>query len=67
MTEINHKELNIFDLCDKCGNTAKVRATLTSGTILFCGHHARKMGTNLILQSIHVYDPEGIFNYGKQG
>jgi len=35
MTNTTQKELTIFDLCDKCGNTAKVRATLNSGTIFF--------------------------------
>jgi len=54
------------DRCDKCGAQAKVRAKLVSGELLFCGHHAREVGTPLVLKSISVFDPEGVFNYGKQ-
>jgi len=43
-----------------------VRATLMSGQLHFCGHHARQISTKLINQSIEVYDPEAVFNYGKQ-
>lgn len=58
--------LSLQDRCDKCGAAAKVRATLITGELYFCGHHARKLGTPLVLKSIEVYDPEGVFNYGKQ-
>lgn len=58
--------LTVKDLCDKCGATAKVRATLITGELYFCGHHARQIATPLVLKSIEVYDPEGCFNYGKQ-
>jgi hypothetical protein len=60
-------EITLLDMCDRCGVHAKVVATLTRGTIFLCGHHARAAGTNLVLQAIRVYDPEGVFNYGKQG
>ena len=53
-------EFNALDRCDKCGAQAKVRAKL------FCGHHAREIGTPLVLQALTVFDPEGVFNYGKQ-
>lgn len=56
-----------LDRCDKCGAQARVRATLVNGELYFCGHHARETGNKLVLQSLHVYDPEGVFNYGKQG
>jgi len=59
-------EFTAQDRCDRCGAQAKVRAKLTSGELLFCGHHAREIGTPLVLQSLTVFDPEGVFNYGKQ-
>jgi hypothetical protein len=43
-----------------------VRATLANGELYFCGHHARETGNALVLKSIEVYDPEGVFNYGKR-
>lgn len=52
--------------CDKCGAQAKVRATLANGELYFCGHHAREAGTALVLKALEVYDPEGVFNYGKR-
>lgn len=55
-----------FDRCDRCQAQAKVRATLANGELLFCGHHGRVAGTPLVLSSLTVYDPEGVFNYGKQ-
>jgi hypothetical protein len=42
-----------------------VRATLKTGELYFCGHHGRDAGYKLVQQAIEVYDPEGIFNYGK--
>jgi len=43
-----------------------VRATLANGELYFCGHHGRKMSTQLVLKSIQVYDPEGVFNYANR-
>ena len=59
-----HAPIRATDRCDKCGAPAMVRATLTTGELYFCGHHARELGYKLVLQSITVFDPEGIFNYG---
>ena len=56
----------LTERCDKCGAQAKVRATLANGELYFCGHHARETGNTLVLQAIQVYDPEGVFNYGKR-
>ena len=58
--------LTTFDRCDKCGSQAMVRATLMSGPLYFCGHHARQIARELVTQSVEVYDPEAVFNYGKQ-
>lgn len=51
--------------CDKCGVSAKIRAELLNGELLFCGHHAREVGTALVGASIRVYDPEGYMNIGR--
>ena len=32
--------LTAFDRCDYCGAQAYVKATLASGELLFCAHHA---------------------------
>jgi hypothetical protein len=60
-----HKELTAEDRCDRCSAAARVRATLINGELYFCGHHAREISTALVLKSVHVYDPDGVFNYGK--
>ena len=56
------RELTANDRCDSCGAQAKVIAALINGELLFCGHHARKAGKDLVLKSIHVYDPEAELN-----
>ena len=61
-----HKSIEITDRCDQCGAQAMVRATLTSGELYFCGHHARKTGNKLVLQSVVVFDPSGVSNSGRQ-
>lgn len=68
MTAIDTKSpLTLLDRCDKCGAAAMVRATLINGPLYFCGHHARQVARELVGQSIEVYDPEAVFNYGQQG
>ena len=59
------KEITASDRCDKCSAGAMVRATFANGELYFCGHHAREVGTNLVLKALEVYDPEGVFNYGR--
>ena len=59
-------ELTANDRCDRCTARAMVRATFLNGELYFCGHHARQIATPLVLASVDVYDPEGVFNYGKQ-
>ena len=34
------KELTALDRCDLCGAQAYVRVELSTGELLFCGHHA---------------------------
>jgi hypothetical protein len=38
---------------------------LLSGELHFCGHHGREVSDALVPKAIEVYDPEGVFNYGK--
>ena len=61
-----HKPLDVTDRCDKCGAQAMVRATLANGELYFCGHHARDVGSKLVGQSLVVYDPSEVFNYGRK-
>lgn len=56
-------ELTAEDRCDRCNARALVRATMKSGALYFCGHHAKETGYKLVLQAIEVYDPEGYLNY----
>lgn len=37
-----HAPLSGLDRCDSCGAQAYIRATMESGTLLFCAHHAAK-------------------------
>ena len=56
------RELTLQDRCDACSAAAKVIATFLNGELLFCGHHARKMNSDLKLKAVNVYDPEGVTN-----
>ena len=64
-TTTTHEPLSALDRCDKCGAQALVRATLANGELYFCGHHGREMSSKLVASSLVVYDPEGVFNYGR--
>ena len=61
-TPVVEKPLVAADRCDKCGAGARVRATLITGELYFCGHHAREAGYALTLKSVTIYDPEGFIN-----
>ena len=65
-TATAHEPMSALDRCDKCGAQALVRAKLANGELYFCGHHGREMSKNLVASSLVVYDPEGVFNYGRQ-
>lgn len=56
---IEKVELTAEDRCDRCGARAMVRATLKTGDLYFCGHHAKETGYTLLQRTISVYDPEG--------
>lgn len=66
MTAVDTREpMSALDRCDKCGAQALVRATLANGQLYFCGHHGRGISDKLVASSLEVFDPEGVFNYGK--
>jgi hypothetical protein len=65
-TAVSPKELTAEDRCDRCSARAVVRATLRTGELLFCGHHARETGYTLVQAAIEVYDPERIFDYADR-
>ena len=52
--------LTALDRCDRCGASAKVRATMLAGEILFCGHHAKKAIDALRSSALAIYDPESV-------
>lgn len=39
--------LTALDRCDYCGAQAYVKATLTTGELLFCNHHANEFRSKL--------------------
>ena len=65
-TVISPQELTTLDRCDKFGARAMVRATLRTGELFFCGHHAKETGYTLVQASVEIYDPEGLFDYANQ-
>ena len=49
--------LTASDRCDRCGAQAFVRVALpTGGTLIFCGHHARKHEEKLKLIATEYID-----------
>ena len=59
-------ELTANDRCDRCSARALVKATLKSGELFFCGHHAKETGYSLLLQALEVYDPEGFLKHADR-
>jgi hypothetical protein len=58
MTALVRAPIEVFEICDRCGASAKVGATFMSGELFFCGHHARLLQPHLIASAISIYDPE---------
>lgn len=54
------KTLTAADRCDRCGAQAKVRAMLTSGELLFCGHHGAAYMKPLVEVALEVVDEGAI-------
>ena len=53
------KTLTLADRCDRCGAEAKVRATFTTGDLLFCGHHGKAYLDKMTETAVNIVD-EGI-------
>jgi hypothetical protein len=53
-------ELTSEDRCDSCSAAAQVVVTFSSGTLMFCGHHAKKNKTALLDKSQAVWDPNNL-------
>jgi ribosomal protein S14 len=49
--------LTALDRCDRCGAQAAVRATLETGDLLFCRHHARQHAEALARVAVSVDAP----------
>ena len=49
-------ELTALDRCDSCGAQAYVRATLESGELYFCAHHATAYRESLLPTVRHWHD-----------
>jgi hypothetical protein len=43
-----------------------VRATLRTGELFFCGHHAKETGYTLVQAAVEIYDPERLFDYAER-
>lgn len=48
--------LTALDRCDSCGAQAYVRATLTTGELLFCAHHAARFKEKLAGSALTWHD-----------
>jgi len=55
-TTIDRPALSPTDRCDSCGAQAYVRVVLTSGDLLFCGHHFNRHAGRLKELAVRVED-----------
>ena len=51
--------LSAADRCDRCGAQAYVRVVLSSGDLLFCGHHAKAYEDKLREKAVDWVDETG--------
>jgi hypothetical protein len=49
-------QLTALDRCDSCGAQAYVRATMTTGDLLFCAHHAAEFKEKLSATALEWHD-----------
>jgi hypothetical protein len=54
------RTLTAEDRCDSCTAAAQVVFTFESGSLYFCGHHAKKNKDVLLDKSLSVWDPNNI-------
>lgn len=48
--------LTALDRCDSCGAQAYVKATMSSGELLFCAHHGAKYKEKLASTALNWHD-----------
>ena len=48
--------LTALDRCDSCGAQAYVRATMSTGDLLFCAHHAAQFKDKLSATALEWHD-----------
>ena len=53
-------ELTAEDRCDSCSAAAQLVATFENGTLMFCGHHAKKNKEALLNNSLSIWDPNRV-------
>jgi hypothetical protein len=51
----NH-QLTAADRCDSCGAQAYIRATMSSGELLFCAHHGAEFKDKLAATALEWHD-----------
>jgi hypothetical protein len=64
MSQITENELELdsafqlggLDRCDLCGAQAYVRATVSTGDLLFCAHHAAQFKDKLAATALEWHD-----------
>jgi len=61
-TKSQRRKLTLNDRCDSCSAAALVVATFLNGELMFCGHHARNLSTELTKKAVSVYDPQDVLN-----
>jgi hypothetical protein len=49
-------ELTALDRCDSCGAQAYVRATMSTGDLLFCAHHGAQFKEKLSATALEWHD-----------
>ena len=49
-------QLSGLDRCDSCGAQAYVRATMSTGELLFCAHHAAQFKDKLSATALEWHD-----------
>ena len=50
------RQLTGADRCDSCGAQAYVRATMSTGELLFCAHHAAQFKDKLSATALEWHD-----------
>ena len=55
-------DLLIADRCDQCQSQAFVSVRLSTGILLFCGHHFARNEAGLLAKGAHVRDQRNLIN-----